>query len=234
MNIRELIVEAAQSICDFNCKLAYGRIGPSALQQPVSIDAITSQAGLVFEEKKEFETAHSVENLVKETIDLLVTEVWLEVLEAAYEDQEDCRSLEEGIQRILQSYRYERIKLQCMEPMLLLGRLGVDWVGAVREVLADNESKFATTVHECSKTVKHYKDVVGVECEARPVDDFHHQRGIFRSSDGKLLKPFEYMKKRVAGEGVDLSPFIPQHLLQCSIASVGSIQGATPTTEDVD
>lgn len=227
MTFRHYIVDAATQICEFNRKLTFGRLGPEGLATNSTMDDIRNQAILVQEERKEFDDALSVLDMVDGTIDMLVTEVWLDVLELAFHDNSKTCTIEEAIDRVLERYETAPLNLQCVEPMLFLARLGINLQGATQAVIDDNNTKFITEVKECANTVTHYRETLSIDCEARPVDYFKKEWGVFRLPDLKMLKPNAYMSKRMAGEGLDLVKYIPANLRGTPTMTLKTIAGTS-------
>lgn len=238
MTFRNYIVDAATQICEFNRKLTFGRLGPAGLTSHSTMDDIRNQAILVQEETKEFNDASSVLAMLDGTIDMLVTSVWLDVLERAFHDNVTEYTIEEAIEKILAHYRYAPLKLPCVEPMLMLARLGVDLQGATQAVIDDNNTKFVTEVKECATTVTYYRDELRIECEARPVDYYKREWGVFRLPDLKMLKPKAYTTKRMQGEGLNLLKYLPAHLRATSTLTLDKVTGDSPintwTTRRID
>lgn len=234
--LRSIIITAAEEICQFNAKLTFGRLGPEGLKSSSLEEDIGNQAKLVFEETNEFRTATSLTAMLDGAIDMLVVEVWYDVLETAYHIH--GRTIEESIQIVLDKYKREPIKLRCLEPMIWLGRLGIDVERAVYLVLEDNNTKFITEVRECASTVEHHRTTRNVDCEARPVDHFQREWGVFRLPDLKMLKPLGYSMKAAEGLGLNLEQCIPQHLRKTVVWGEASVIGEhpvrTPMTGSID
>lgn len=227
MALRTVILEGATAICEFNKKLTYGRLRAGGLASYSDSKDLSNQGILVQEERTEYQEAGDLVNMLKEAIDMLVTEVWLDVLEVAFHANHDLRTIEEAVPQVLNRYKREPLKLCCVTPFIFLARLGVDVEGAIHAVVADNNTKFTKEVHDTANTVAYYSEQLGVECEARPVDPFHKEWGVFRLPDLKLLKPRSYMKKALAGEGLDLKPFVPVHLRDAKCFPLSAVQGAS-------
>lgn len=226
MTLSSIIISAAQGICDFNTKISFGRLGPDSLKSYATLEDIGNQAKLVLEEYREYQDATDVRGMLDGAVDMLVTEVWLDVLEHAAADHAVLTlTIEESIQFVLNKYERAPITLRCVEPMIMLSRLGVDVDGAVNAILADNNTKFITEVQECAATVEHYRNTVKVDCEARPLDHFKREWGVFRLPDLKLLKPNAYVRRAFRGEGLDLDPFIPAPLRQLPCISAPTVVG---------
>lgn len=227
MTFRNYIVEAATQVCEFNSKLAFARVGPAALSEAATMVDIRNQAILVQEEKREYENATSILDMLDGTIDMLVTEVWLDVLEAAFHENSPIYTISEAIEQMLDAYKYKPLTLQCVEPMLFLARLGVNLQGAIQAVIDDNNTKFTTEVHDTAKSVTYYREVLKVNCEARPVDHFSRQWGIFRLPDLKLLKPQSYMARKAESGGLNLLTYIPSNLHRAPAFPLDTIAGAS-------
>lgn len=227
MTFRNYLVAAAMEICSFNRKLTIGRLGVEGLKTN-SMDAdLRNQAELVREETNEFNNATSILDMLDGVVDMLVTEVWLDVLNNGLVDNQRGLNIEEAIQFTLQRYRYEPLELACVQPMIMLARLGVNLQGATWSILEDNNSKFISSVQECAASVNYYRNVLGTECEARSVDWYKREWGIFRLSDLKMLKPRSYLAKREAGEGLNLLEYIPAHISNAPTLTLTTIEGTS-------
>lgn len=225
MTFRNYLVDAATEICAFNSKLTIGRLGFAGLQTNSTETDLRNQAILVAEETKEFHDATSILDMLDGVIDMLVTEVWLDVLGYALVDNSQEFTIEQAIAHTLKRYRYEPLVLKCVEPMIMLCRLGVNLQGATWEILEDNNSKFVSEVKDCAKSVNYYREVLGTECEARPVNWFRREWGIFRLPDLKMLKPRSYLAKREAGNGLDILSYIPAHIRNAPALTLSTIEG---------
>lgn len=225
MTFRNYIVEAAAEICEFNRKLTVGRLGVEGLKTNSLEADLRNQAILVVEETKEFRDATSILDMLDGVIDMFVTEVWLDVLQNALVDNRRGLNIEEAIAYTLQCYRGGPLQLGCVEPMVMLARLGVDLHGATWDILEDNNSKFISNVADCASSVTYHREVLGIECEARPVDWFKREWGIFRLSDLKMLKPRSYLAQQEAGKGLDIIEYIPANIRNAPTLTLDTIEG---------
>jgi len=225
MDLRKIIADTAYQICMFNLKLTYGRLGPEGKNNCSVERDIGHQAGLVVEEATEYRNARSMVGLLDGAIDMLVTEVWYEVLEAAY--HVNGVSIADAIVEVENRLRTQPIQMKCIEPLIFLARLGVDIEYGIDMVIEDNNTKFITEVHECAKTIDHYRTKLGIECEARPVDAYQREWGVFRLPDLKMLKPLAYSKRQMEGKGMRLENAIPPHMRDWLVWPESFLMGPT-------
>lgn len=224
LDLRRVIVEAVERICVFNLKVTHGRLGPEAHKQCSTEQDIGNQAKLVLEESNEYKDSRDLVNLTKEAVDLLVTEAWMLVLEEAYHI--NGTPMLAAIAKVRERLATGPITLKCLEPMIFLSRIGVDIEYAIDLVLKDNDSKFIHEVHEASRTVDRYRHL-NIDCEARPVDAFQKEWGVFRLPDLKMLKPYSYMARAAHGAGLDIEKAVPPHMRSMVLFPESAIMGDT-------
>ena len=220
MSIHVTLGHAAQRICQFNRKLSYGRLGPASLSSSATDDDIRNQAGLVAEERAEFAEAVTVENALKEAIDCLVVEVWLEVLCAAHEPE--GLSIDEAIGIVIANYKRPTYVSEAGKLLQIMAWLGCDVKRALLAVLDDNEDKFHSRVEDCAATTRHWIDN-NTPCTAKPVDPFSREWGVFRDSDLKMLKPRRMLIDQEMHRGLNLYAFLPTSLLNHTLVSMNEI-----------
>lgn len=225
MDLRTIVADAAYQICLFNLKLTHGRLGPEGKNNCSVERDVGHQAGLVVEEATEYRNARSLVAMLDGAIDMLVTETWYEVLETAYHI--NGVSIADAVVEVNKRLRTQPIKLKCIEPLIFLARLGVDIEYGIDMVIEDNNTKFITEVHECAKTVKHYRSERGIECEARPVDPYQREWGVFRLPDLKMLKPMAYITRQTEGKGMQLEKAVPPHLRDLLVWPESQLMGPT-------
>jgi hypothetical protein len=183
-------------------------------------DDIRRQAGLVSEERAEFAAAITVENALKEAIDCLVVEVWLEVLCASHAPE--GLSLEEAIVIVSTNYMRPTYVSEAGKLIQIMAWLGCDVKLALHEVLADNNSKFHSKVADCAATARHWKDNE-VPCTAKSVDIMGREWGVFRDSDLKLLKPRRMLLEQMNGKGINLTDMCPPLLWSHKLVSMNEV-----------
>jgi len=220
MSIHVTLGHAAQRICQFNRKLSYGRLGPASLSSSATDDDIRNQAGLVAEERAEFAEAVTVENALKEAIDCLVVEVWLEVLCAAHAPE--GLSIDEATPIVVANYERPAYVSEAGKLIQIMAWLGCDVKLALLAVLDDNEDKFHLNILDCAATVRHWTDN-NVPCNAESVDDFSREWGVFRDSDLKLLKPRRMLIDQKMGKGLSLDLAVPNELWSHKLVSMNEV-----------
>ena len=220
MSIHVTLGQAAQRICQFNRKLSYGRLGPASLSSSATDEDIRNQASLVSEERAEFAEAVTVENALKEAIDCLVVEVWLEVLCAAHAPE--GLSIDEAILIVVANYERPAYVSEAGKLIQIMAWLGCDVKLALLAVLDDNEDKFHSRVEDCAATTRHWTDN-NTPCTAKPVDSFSREWGVFRDSDLKLLKPRRMLIDKEHGTGLCLGKFCPTILWAHKLVSMNEV-----------
>ena len=220
MSIHVTLGHAAQRICRFNRKLSYGRFGEASLSSSATDDDIRNQAGLVSEERAEFAEAVTVENALKEAIDCLVVEVWLEVLCAAHEPE--GLSIDEAILIVVDNYSKRRYISEAGQLLKIMAWLGCDVKLALLAVLDDNDDKFHLNIVDCAATVRHWTDN-NVPCTAKSVDSGNREWGVFRDSDLKLLKPHHMLIDQKMGKGLSLDLAVPNELWAHKLVSMNEV-----------